>query len=148
MHSSTAAPDLSHPASAPTADVRSGREELWHPGQQDRQRPPLLDPASYYPPKALYDEAFWAEPEGEVSGYWNPDCGFVEDPRLAAHNLMTAAVRHGAVFEFRASVIAIRQVGGRVRGQAGRRTRHHHAHRDQRRRIALRCTQRARRRQG
>ena len=80
-----------------------------------RERLPLLDTGRYYPPKAIADEAFFDEPAGELSGCWTRDCGFVDDPQLAAHNLMAAAVRQGAAFRFRAEVTGI-AAGGRVTG--------------------------------
>jgi len=73
-----------------------------------RTRLPLIDPGRHYPPKAITDEAFWGEPDGALTGYWTPDAGFIDDPQLAAHNLMTAAIRHGAHFRFRSEVTAIR----------------------------------------
>ncbi|QKV97055.1 FAD-binding oxidoreductase [Streptomyces sp. NA02950] len=71
------------------------------------ERLPLLDIGRYYPPKAITDEAFFDEPAGELTGCWTPDCGFVDDPQLAARNLMTAAVGHGATFRFRSEVTGI-----------------------------------------
>jgi sarcosine oxidase subunit beta len=81
-----------------------------------RIRLPLLDPSRHYPPKSITDEAFWGEPDGELTGYWMPESGFVDDPQLAAHNLMAAAARHGAEFRFRSRVTAIRRSGERVIG--------------------------------
>jgi sarcosine oxidase, subunit beta len=79
-------------------------------------RVPALDPASHYPPKPVDSDAFWAEPDGEVGGYFTPDAGFVDDPSFAAHNLATAARRHGAEFVFKATVTAIITASGRVGG--------------------------------
>ncbi|MEU8690045.1 FAD-dependent oxidoreductase [Streptomyces sp. NPDC048665] len=72
-----------------------------------RERLPVLDTGRHCPPKAITDEAFFDEPTGDLSGCWTPDCGFVDDPQLAAHNLMAAAVRHGAAFRFRTTVTGI-----------------------------------------
>jgi sarcosine oxidase subunit beta len=83
-----------------------------------RARMRFLDPGRHYPPKALTDEAFWAEPDGELGGYWTPDSGFVDDPQLAAHNLMAAALRHGAEFRFHSAVSAVRRTADRVAGVA------------------------------
>ncbi|MBI0378662.1 FAD-dependent oxidoreductase, partial [Streptomyces albiflaviniger] len=80
--------------------------ELWDAATM-RERLPLLDTGRYHPPKTITDEAFFDEPTGELTGCWTPDCGFVDDPQLAAHNLMTAAVRHGATFRFRTEVTGI-----------------------------------------
>ncbi|MEL5953553.1 FAD-dependent oxidoreductase [Streptomyces sp. CLV115] len=70
-------------------------------------RMPLLDPGRYYPPRAITDEAFWDDANGRLTAYWTPDSGFVDDPQLAAHNLMVAAERHGARFRFRSAVTAV-----------------------------------------
>ncbi|RII20647.1 N-methyltryptophan oxidase [Streptomyces sp. YIM 130001] len=81
-----------------------------------RERLPLLETGRYYPPKALSDDDFWdAGPDGELTGYWTPDSGFIDDPQLAAHNLMTAARRHGATFKFRSRVTAVHS-SGRITG--------------------------------
>lgn len=81
-----------------------------------RTRLPMLDPGRHHPPKRIADPAFWEDPHGEVGGYWVPDQGFVDDPALAAHNLMSAARRYGADFRFHTSVTAIHQAGGAVTG--------------------------------
>ena len=81
-----------------------------------RQRMPYLEPGRHFPPKRVDDEAFWAEPSGELTAYWTPDSGFVDDPQLAAHNLMVAAQSRGAQFRFRAPVIAVRRSAGRIAG--------------------------------
>jgi sarcosine oxidase subunit beta len=81
-----------------------------------RQRFAWLDPARHFPPKALHDEAFWADPNGELGGYHSPDAGFVDDPGFAAHNLATAADRAGVQFLFRSTVSAITTSSGRVTG--------------------------------
>lgn len=85
-----------------------------------RERMPQIDPGRHFPPKRVTDEAFWSDPTGELTGYWTPDSGFIDDPQLAAHNLMAAAQRHGAEFRFRASVTGIcrRPDGRRVSGIA------------------------------
>ena len=79
-------------------------------------RVPGLDPGRFWPPKRLDDEAFWAEPVGQLGAFFTPDAGFVEDPQLAAINLAGAAGRRGVSFLFRRQVIAVRQTGGRVDG--------------------------------
>lgn len=81
-----------------------------------RKRLPLLDPGRYYPPKAMDDDGFWDDPEGEVAGYWVPDEGFIDDPQLATHNLMYSAEAHGATFRFRSGVAAIERTAERVTG--------------------------------
>jgi sarcosine oxidase subunit beta len=80
--------------------------EEWD-GATLRGRLPMLDAGRFFPPKAIADESFWDEPAGEITGCWTPDCGFIDDPQLATHNLMVAAARHGAVFRFRSEVTGI-----------------------------------------
>ena len=79
-------------------------------------RVPGIDPGRFWPPKRLDDEAFWAEPDGQLGAFYNPDGGFVDDPQLAAVNLAAAASRRGVTFRFRAAVAGVRQAGGRVSG--------------------------------
>lgn len=89
--------------------------ELWD-ADEIRRRIPQLDPGRFYPPKPVEDDAFWADADGELGGFWTPDAGFVDDPTFAAHNLMVAAERLGATFRFRSPVTGIRTAGGRVAG--------------------------------
>jgi sarcosine oxidase subunit beta len=79
-------------------------------------RVPGIDPGRFWPPKRLDDEAFWAEPDGQLGAFYNPDGGFVDDPQLATANLAAAARRRGVRFRFRSQVTGIRQAGGRVSG--------------------------------
>jgi len=81
-----------------------------------RERLPQVDPGRHFPPKRVDSNEFWNDPDGELTGYWTPDSGFVDDPQFAAHNLLTAAQRRGATFSFRTSVTGIRTAGGRVAG--------------------------------
>ena len=82
-----------------------------------RRELPWLDPTRHYPPAPVDSPDFWAEPDGdELSGIWMPDAGFVDDPRLAAQNLMDAARRHGARFRFKSDVVAVHKGDGRVTG--------------------------------
>lgn len=89
--------------------------EVWD-AQTLHERVPHLDPARYYPPKPLDSDAFWDDPDGRIGCYWTPDGGFVDDPSYAAHNLATAARRHGAQFVFHATVTGIVRAGDRVAG--------------------------------
>ncbi len=79
-------------------------------------RVPGIDPGRFWPPKRLEDEAFWADPEGQLGAFYNPDGGFVDDPQLAAMNLAAAARRRGVTFRFRSHVTGVRQAHGRVSG--------------------------------
>lgn len=77
---------------------------------------PQVDTGSYHPPRRVDDEAFWADAHGTLGAYYMPDAGFVDDPAFAAHNLMAAAVRHGARFLFRREVVAVDRDGDAVAG--------------------------------
>ena len=79
-------------------------------------RVPGIDPGRFWPPKRLEDEAFWADPDGQLGAFYNPDGGFVDDPQLAAVNLAAAARRRGVTFRFRSHVTGVRQAHGRVSG--------------------------------
>jgi sarcosine oxidase, subunit beta len=81
-----------------------------------RARVPALDPSAHFPPKLPSDDRFWDDARGDVSGYFCPDAGFVDDPQLAAHNLMVAAKAAGASFQFRRRITAVLGEGDRVSG--------------------------------
>ena len=81
-----------------------------------RQRVPGLDPGRYGPPKPVTDDAFWADPDGELGAYFTPDGGFIDDPQLAARNLMAAAKHRGAEAQLREEVVEILQKNARVQG--------------------------------
>jgi len=69
--------------------------EVWSAAELTR-RIAGIDPGRYWPPKRLEDDEFWDPPNGELGAFFTPDAGYVDDPRLAAANLMAAAQRHGA----------------------------------------------------
>jgi len=83
---------------------------------QIRARFPAVDPSAYGPPVPFGDLGFWRPAHGELRGYYTPDAGYVDDPQLAAHNLMTAARHHGARFRFGETVTMIRRTAHRVAG--------------------------------
>ena len=89
--------------------------EEWDPATI-RTRVPHLDPGRHFPPKRPSDDAFWADADGELTGVWTPDSGFIDDPQLAAVNLADAARRAGAEFRFRAEVVEIRREEDAVAG--------------------------------
>lgn len=76
---------------------------------------PAFDLGSYFPPKAVDDDAFFGDAHAAVHGFSTPDAGFVDDPALAARNLMDAAVARGARFRFRTTVTGVER-DDRVRG--------------------------------
>lgn len=108
-------PDIDPPKILAHYDTVGIPYELWT-ADDIRRRIPQLDPGRFYPPKPVDDDAFWADPDGEIGGFWTPDAGFMDDPTFAAHNLMVAAERQGARFRFRTAVAGIRTAGGRVAG--------------------------------
>lgn len=74
-----------------------------------------LDLGRFLPPRPVDDPAFWNDATGsEITAYLTPDAGFVDDPTLAAHNLMVAAKELGAQFRFRTEVREIHAAHGRV----------------------------------
>lgn len=81
-----------------------------------RARVPGIDPGRHWPPKRIDDEAFWDEPTGELRALYMPDGGFIDDPMLAAQNLVDAARRLGADFRFNQRVVEVPRHEGRVRG--------------------------------
>lgn len=89
--------------------------EVWG-AETIRQRVPEMDPGRYGPPKPVTDPAFSADADGELGAYYTPDGGFIDDPQLAARNLMAAAQRSGTEVRLREQVVAILQENGRVRG--------------------------------
>ena len=76
-----------------------------------RRRLPGLDTGSYFPPKPVGSEEFFAGPHGNLGALYTPDAGYVDDPRLAAANLAAAAVARGAAFVFGRRVVALRRAG-------------------------------------
>ena len=90
------------------------REELT--AAQIRAAFPAVDPTCYGPPRLPDDEEFWREGHEELVGYYTPGAGYVDDPQLAAHNLMVAAEYAGARFRFRSRVVEVLQARGRVAG--------------------------------
>lgn len=83
-------------AGVPFAELTSAEVVAQHP---------YLTVADFGGPASPDDERFWAEPSGVIPGaLFMPDCGYINDPQLAAQNLHTAAVAKGAAFCFGARV--------------------------------------------
>lgn len=80
------------------------------------RRYPALDVGRHHPPRLASDPAFAAAPDGEVSALFMLDAGFVDDPQLAAVNLMDAARHHGTEVRLRTTVTGIDSADGRVTG--------------------------------
>jgi len=82
-----------------------------------REHLPLFDVRAFWPPRPVDDAAFEEEPTRELAGAVHvPEGGYVNDPRLATHNLTVAAAARGARFEYRASVVEILATADRARG--------------------------------
>ena len=77
-------------------------------------RMPAMDAGRYWPPRLPSDAAFWEPAAGRLGAFFTPDAGFVDDPQLAAHNLMVAAKANGAEFRFRREVVKVDVGSGRV----------------------------------
>jgi sarcosine oxidase, subunit beta len=65
-----------------------------------RRRFPEMSTQSFWPPKTPDDPAFWDDGHGEIGGYLTPDAGYIDDPQLAARNIMSAAQHAGVTFLF------------------------------------------------
>ena len=81
-----------------------------------RDRVPGIDAGKYWPPKRIDEEAFFQEAAGEIGALYMPDAGFVDDPQLAAHNLITAARGFGAKALFNITVNEVMRGNKRVAG--------------------------------
>ena len=80
---------------------------------------PFVTAARYGGPCLPDDDAFWADPVGEIPGaLWTPDAGYISDPQLAAQNLASAAEAQGGTFRFnsRVSDIVLDESGRAVAG--------------------------------
>jgi sarcosine oxidase, subunit beta len=90
--------------------------EVWD-AKETSDNVSFLDTGNYAPPKRPDDDAFWADPPGEIkSAVHTPIAGYVTDPQLATHNLQRAAEAKGGEFMFNAEVADIRVENGRVAG--------------------------------
>jgi sarcosine oxidase subunit beta len=96
------------------ADVGVPHERLT--ASQLLTRFPGLDVGRYYPPRALDDEAFWANASGELGALWTPDGGYIDDPQLATQNLMHAARSEGARVLLGTEIVEITRNRTRVAG--------------------------------
>lgn len=80
------------------------------------RRYPGMDTGRYWPPRTVDDERFWDPADGRLEAWFTPEAGFIDDPQLAAHNLMIAAREKGARFFFNSEVTAVRRRDARVSG--------------------------------
>jgi sarcosine oxidase subunit beta len=82
-----------------------------------KQRVPVADFHSFYPPRRPDDPDFFSESREWLAGAgYTPDSGYVGDPQLATQNVECAAKAAGAKFRYNARVVAIRRDSRRVQG--------------------------------
>ncbi len=79
----------------------------WLDAAAIRERFPALDPTVFGPPRPVSDERFWSPGHDEMGGYVTADAGYVDDPQLAAGNLLTAARLGGAEVAFGRRVVDV-----------------------------------------
>ena len=82
-----------------------------------KSRIPYYDVHEFWPPSRPEGADFWREPEVELEGaIYTSGSGYVNDPKLATHDLQLAAEAKGGTFLFDTRIIEIRRSGGRVQG--------------------------------
>ena len=81
-----------------------------------RQRVTGIDTGRYWPPKRIDEPAFFDDAAEDLGALFMPDAGFIDDPQLAAHNLIFAAQSFGATTMFNAVVTDVIRVNDRVAG--------------------------------
>jgi glycine/D-amino acid oxidase-like deaminating enzyme len=81
-----------------------------------RSHVPGIDTGAYWPPKRIEDDAFFDVATRELDALYMPDAGFVDDPQLAAHNLIAAAKAHGATVVLNRTITGVMEEAGRVAG--------------------------------
>jgi glycine/D-amino acid oxidase-like deaminating enzyme len=89
--------------------------EEWGPDTL-RARVAGLDAGAHWPPKAIEDDAFFEDPPRDLGALFMPDAGFIDDPQLAAQNLVSAAQGRGASLVLNRSVTEVVRRGGRAAG--------------------------------
>ncbi len=75
---------------------------------------PFIDNGRFWPPRTAADPAFFTPADGALDALWMPESGFVDDPQLAATNLMDAARRLGTDVRLRIEVTAIETTNNAV----------------------------------
>jgi glycine/D-amino acid oxidase-like deaminating enzyme len=80
---------------------------------------PAMDTGRFFPPRRPDDPRFAEEPRGRLDAVLIDDGGFIDDPQLAAANLMDAARHHGTDVRLRTEVVGLETSGGRGRRVSG-----------------------------
>ena len=84
-----------------------------------KQKFPILDDTSYYPPRRPQDPEFGKPNEAPLTGaIYYPEGGYISDPVLSVHNVQVAAEAHGAEFQFNRTVADILKENNRIYGIA------------------------------
>jgi glycine/D-amino acid oxidase-like deaminating enzyme len=83
-----------------------------------RAHVPGIDAGAYWPPKSIDDDAFFHDAPDELGALYMPDAGFIDDPQLAAQNLVDAARRLGGDVLLNRRVTEITRRDDRVSGLA------------------------------
>jgi sarcosine oxidase, subunit beta len=82
--------------------------ELWDLDKL-KEKLPLFDHHSYYPPNRPDDDKFWEKPTEKIMGAtYFPRAGYINDPQLSVHNIQRAAENKGAEFRFNEEIVDIR----------------------------------------
>jgi len=81
-----------------------------------RERVTGIDAGRYWPPKRIDEPAFFNDAIEDLGALFMPDAGFIDDPQLAAHNLIFAAQSLGATTMFNTVVTDVIRVHDRVAG--------------------------------
>ena len=90
--------------------------ERWD-GARIREKLPIYDLTSYWPPKRMDEPGFGEPGSGEVAeAVFFPTAGYVTDPQLSTHNLQIAAEAAGGKFIFNRAVTEILTANGRASG--------------------------------
>lgn len=78
---------------------------------------PIIDDASYWPPKRPEDPEFGQKNPHKIPGaIYYAEGGHISDPKLSTHNLQVAAEAKGAEFTYNAEVVDILKEDGRAVG--------------------------------
>jgi len=84
---------------------------------QVKEKCPILDDTSYYPPRRPEDSEFGRKNDVPLKGaIYYEEGGYISDPVLSVHNVQVAAESHGAEFKFKALVSNIIKESNKVVG--------------------------------
>ena len=84
---------------------------------QVKEKCPILDDTSYYPPRRPEDSEFGRKNDVPLKGaIYYEEGGYISDPVLSVHNVQVAAASHGAEFKFKALVSNILKESNKVVG--------------------------------